>query len=285
MIKYARLDGVLVASTPSTHFQVWSDTTAEGIPTFVEKPLLLSSQLGCLPVGGESRVMIDFNRRFWPAYGRVRDLVQQGALGTPVHLKFALHLDVLRWSHITRHRLDVEEGGLLHDLGCHAIDIALEVIGEEPSHITAVTSSRRWKDDHIQLCLDFPNGSSATCNLAYGDRTHESLVVHGPEIIVRLAEPNKMLHVEPMGGPRNSLAAWLLDNAAIGYRAFSRSQSMGQASIRGALTAFIHAIRAGLPFVPGFEDGIRNACWVAAAERSATSGSISRVEANSRSRD
>jgi predicted dehydrogenase len=279
MLKHARIDGVLVASPPSTHLQIWSDTTAEGLPTFVEKPLVLSSQLASLVVRGESRVMIDFNRRFWPAYVRVRDLVRQGVLGTPVHLDFALHLDVLRWSGVTRHRLDVQEGGVLHDLGCHAIDLALEVIGEEPNNIKAVTSSRRWRDDQLQLSLEFPSGSSATCDLAYCDRTRERLVVRGPENTVRLAEPNKMLHVEPKGGPRNSLVAWSLDAAAIGYRAFSRSQSMGQASIRGALAAFIHSLRAGLPFVPGFQDGIRNARWVAAVARS-TSGSISQGEAN-----
>ena len=282
MLENTKIDGVLVASPPSTHLQVWSDTTTQGLPTFVEKPLVLSSQLARLAVRGESRVMINFNRRFWPTYGRVRDLVRQGVLGTPVHLEFTLHLDVLRWSRVTRHRLDVKEGGLLHDLGCHAIDLALDVIGEEPNSINAVASSTRWRDDQFQLRLDFPSGSSAACDLAYGDRTREWLVVRGPENTVRLADPNKMLHLEPECKPRNSLVAWSLDAAAIGYRAFRWSQSMGQSSIRGALAAFIHSLRADLPFAPGFEDGIRNARWLAAAARPSGSGSIPEGESRGR---
>jgi predicted dehydrogenase len=283
MLKKARVDGVLVTSPPSTHLQVWSDTTAEGLPTFVEKPLVLSSQLAHLVIRSESRVMINFNRRFWPTYGRVRDLVRLGILGTPVHLEFALHLDVLQWCRVTRHRLEGKEGGLLHDLGCHAIDLALDVIGEEPNGITAVASSRRWQDDQFQLRLDFPSGSSAACDLAYGDRTRESLVVRGPKKTVSLADPNKCLHIVTECESRNSLLAWSLDTAAIGYRAFSRSHSMGQASIRVSLAAFIHSLRTGLPFAPGFEDGIRNARWVAAAARSSrTAASRKGDNANAR---
>ncbi|MGH7894171.1 MAG: Gfo/Idh/MocA family protein [Candidatus Binatia bacterium] len=274
MLERAGIDGLLVASPPSTHLEVWSDAIADGLPTFVEKPLVLSSQLARLPLRGEPRLMIDFNRRFWPTYGRVRDLVRRGVLGTPVNLEFSLHLDVLRWSGVTRHRFDAQEGGLLHDLGCHAIDLALEVIGEEPDGIVAVTSSRRWADDQLRLHLSFPSGSSAACDLSYGDRTREWLVVRGPERTARLREPNKALHVELTGTPRNPLVAWSLDAVALGYRALRRSQSIGQASIRGALAAFIHSLRTGSPFAPGFADGVRNARWVAAAARSAASGGL-----------
>jgi predicted dehydrogenase len=212
--------------------------------------------------------MVDFNRRFWPAYGRVRDLVRQGVLGAPVHLEFALHLDVVRWSGVTRHRLDLDEGGLLHDLGGHAIDLALEMIGQEPNHVTATTSSRQRRDDQLRLRLDFPDGSSATCDLGYGDRTREWLVVRGPEKTARLPEPNKALHVYPLSAPRGPLVRWSLDAAALAYRALRRSQSMGQASIRRALSAFIHSLQTNSPFSPGFADGLRNTRWLAAAARS-----------------
>jgi predicted dehydrogenase len=274
MLGMAEIDGVLVASPPSTHLEVWSDAVANGLPAFVEKPLVLSSQLAQLALRNEPRLMIDFNRQFWPTYGRIADLVQRGVLGSPVHLEFGLHLDVLRWSRVTRHRLEANEGGLLHDLGSHALDLAREVIGEEPDAIVAVASTQRWKDDRIRVRLTFPSGSSATCDLAYGDRTREWLVVRGPEHSARLTEPNKTLHVESKAAPRSPLVAWSLDAVALAYRALRRSQSIGQASIRGALAAFIHSLRTGSSFTPGFEEGVRNARWVAAAVRSAASGGI-----------
>jgi predicted dehydrogenase len=272
MLEHAEIDAVLVASPPSTHLEVWSDAIAKGLPAFVEKPLLLSSQLERLSFTEEPRVMIDFNRRFWPAYGRVRDLVRLGMLGTPVDLEFAFHLDVLRWSQVTRHRLDAGEGGLLHDLGCHAIDLALDIIGEEPDGISAVSSNGPSTDGRYRLRLEFPGGSSATCDLAYGRRTRERLLARGPETMARFSDPNMALHVEALDAPRNPLVRWSLDAAALGYRACRRSQSIGRASIRRALAAFIDSLRTASPFNPGFKDAIRNARWVAAAEHSAACG-------------
>ena len=269
LLERGDLDGLLVASPPSTHLDIWRDAAARSLSTFVEKPLVLSSQLGALDgVRDRGAIMVDFNRRFWPTYGRVRDLVREGVLGTPVHLEFLLHLDVLGWSTVTRHRLDPGEGGLLHDLGCHAIDLAVHVIGEEPTGVSADATGPRGASDHLHVRLGFPAGSTATCDIAYGARTREWLVVRGPKATARLAEPNLALHVEPTGGRASRLVAWSRDAAALGYRAVFRSQSIGRASIRGALAAFVHGLRTQTPFSPGFEDGARNARLVAAAGRS-----------------
>jgi predicted dehydrogenase len=272
MLERGAIDALLVASPPATHLDVWRDALARGLPAFVEKPLLLSGQLPHLAVVEAPRVMVDFNRRFWPTYRQVRNLVQRGVLGSPVDLDFILQLDVGRWCSVTRHRLDAQQGGLLHDLGSHAIDLALEVIGEEPESVVAVASSHRWPDDQVRLRLTFPGGSSATCRLGYGNRTRERLVVHGPAKTAWLVEPNTALHVSAAGPPDNRLVAWALDAATLGYRFLRRPQSMGQASIRGALAAFVHSLRTGSPFAPGFADGLRNARWLGAAAQSAAAG-------------
>ncbi|MCI0417356.1 Gfo/Idh/MocA family oxidoreductase [bacterium] len=129
MLDRSSIHGVLVATPPSAHFEIWTDTIGRGIPVFVEKPLLLSSQIASIDaVREELRLMIDFNRRFWPNYIRAQQLLRDQAIGSPVELEFCLHLDVLGWSKITMHRLNPMEGGVLHDLGCHAIDLATELI-------------------------------------------------------------------------------------------------------------------------------------------------------------
>ena len=277
MLDAMRLDGVLVVSPPSTHLEIWTATTGHGIPTFVEKPLVLSSQLSRLETQAQNpRVMIDFNRRFWPTYNRARDLLRQGVLGMPVRFEFTLHLNVPRWSSVTRHRLDPNEGGVLQDLGCHAIDLAIQIIGEEPDTVAAVTTTQQWTGDRLELRLVFPSGSSANCDLAYGDRTRERLVVCGPQGRLRLEEPNMALHVEQEGARQLPVVAWLRDGAQLGYRGLRRSQSMGQASIRNALAAFLYCLKSSAPFAPGYVDGVRNAMWVAAAERSTASAGRSR---------
>ena len=272
MFERADLDGVLIASPPSTHLEVWSDALARRLAVFVEKPLLLADQLERLPAGIEPRLMIDFNRRFWPAYARVRELIRAGAFGRPVHLDFGLHLDVLRWSRVTRHRLDASEGGVLHDLGSHAIDLALELIREEPEGVTAEVCKGDSAEDRLQLRLSFPSGSSASCDIAYGVRTREWLNVDGPEKTARLADPNMALHIGRPGAARPQLLTWSIDAISLGYRACRRSRSMARASIGTALAAFAHAVRTNTAFVPGFGDGLRNVRWLAAACRSATAG-------------
>lgn len=272
MLERSRLHGVLVATPPSAHLEIWKDTTSYGIPAFVEKPLLLASQISSADdIQGEPRIMIDFNRRFWPNYIRVQQLIKDEAIGTPVQLQFGLHLDVLGWSKVTMHRLNPGEGGVLHDLGCHAIDLATELIGQQPNSVEAFASTGEWTNDQLQLRLAFEGGSSAVCDLVYGKRTREWLTVRGPKGIIRLAEPNMALHLDKNGVSQNRATAFLIDIFTLGYRAFKRSESMGRASIRAALKAFIDSLRTGDPFTPGFNDGFRNALWVAAAGRSAAS--------------
>ena len=120
MLERSRLDAVLVASPPSTHLPIWRDAARRGLAVFLEKPVVLSSQISEIErVNPLPRLMLDFNRRFWPTYQRVGGLLRSGALGNPVEVDFRLHTDVLSWSTVTRHRLAPEEGGILHDLGGH----------------------------------------------------------------------------------------------------------------------------------------------------------------------
>jgi predicted dehydrogenase len=273
MVASTALDGVLVASPPSTHLDLWRAATARGIAAFVEKPLILASEIDALD-GRESdrRVMVDFNRRFWPPYLRLGALVRDGSLGRPVEIEFSLVLDVMGWSQVTRHRLDDREGGLLHDLGCHAIDLATELVGEAPAAIAADVSSRRSPGDHVRLRLQFAGGGSAVCELGYDVRTRERLLVRGPLATAWFVEPNAALHVEPAGTRSSRVAGLLRDAAHLGYRGLRRSQSIGRASVRGALAAFTAALRDGRPFSPGLDDGVRNARVVGAALRSAAHG-------------
>jgi myo-inositol 2-dehydrogenase / D-chiro-inositol 1-dehydrogenase len=267
MLDRVALDAVLVASSPSTHLGIWTEAIGRGLPAFVEKPLALSSQLSSLPLEQvEPPIMIDFNRRFWPTYNRARDLVRLGALGAPVHLEFGLHIDVRPWSSVTKHRLDASEGGVLHDLGGHAVDLATQIVGGEPDSIAARSAA-----DRIELQLDFAAGSSARCDVGYSDRTREWLHVRGPQGSVRLAEPNMVLHAGTGGFLRNRVMAPLVDAAALGYRGLLRSQSIGRATIRAALASFAASVRTGTAFTPGFADGLRNALWVEAAARSLAS--------------
>jgi predicted dehydrogenase len=216
--------------------------------------------------------MLDFNRRFWPTYRRIGELIQRGVLGRPVEVDFLLHTDVLSWSTVTRHRFSSDEGGILHDLGGHAIDLAAILLGEEPETVTARISDARRSGDQLLLELAFADGSAARCDLAWGDRTRERLAVAGPRGRLSLADPNMAIRLARNGthGPR--IADDLRDLAIFGYRVLRRDRTMSRFSIRSALAAFVRSISDGKPFSPGFEDAVRNVRWLEAAARSAAEG-------------
>ena len=271
----AKLDGLLVASPPSTHLEIWRDASARGVAVFMEKPFVLSGQLGSIERReSDARLMLDFNRRFWPPYRRIADLVRGGELGTPVEVEYLLSTDVLSWSTVTRHRLSPEEGGILHDLGGHAIDLAGDVLGEEPESVAASASSREWEGDSLRLELAFANGSAAHCRLRYSASTCERLSVRGPRGRLSLRDPNMAIHLQRRGARGPRAAARIRDAAVFAYRALRRDRTMTRFTIRKALGSFVHALAAGDPFSPGFDEAVRNVRWLDAAARSVADGGL-----------
>jgi len=269
MLERAALDGLLVASPPSTHLAVWEDGARRGLAVFMEKPFVLSDDLDRLPRPATApRLMLDLNRRFWPPYRRIGELVAAGALGTPVAIDYRLHTDPDVWSAVTRHRFVSGEGGVLHDLGSLAIDLALQLMGSEPERVAADARTVRWAGDHVQLRLEFRDGSSVSCDLAYDRPPCERLVARGPAGGVLLADPNMALH-HLRNGARRGLLGGCADAVAFGYRALRPARRMARASIRDALDAFVRAGRGTSPFAPGFEDAVRNARLIAVAARAA----------------
>jgi predicted dehydrogenase len=264
----ARLDGVLIASPPSTHLAAWRAARAAGIAVFMEKPLVLSAQLASLDASDvDPRLMIDFNRRFWPPYARARSLVSAGFGGRPATLRFQLHLDVLGWSTVTRHRLAASEGGVIHDLGSHAIDLATWILDEQPEHLAAAATSTSATHERVRLELRFPSGAVAHADLAYGERTRERLTIEGPAGRIRLAEPNLALHVERAGAKPSALVEHGRDAAVLAYRALRPSARAGRGSIGAALSAFTQAMAGERAFDPGVADALANARLVADAVR------------------
>ena len=277
LLDRAKLDGLLVASPPSTHLAIWDEASARGVAVFMEKPFVLAGQLGSVerrPPG--ARLMLDLNRRFWPPYRQIAELVRGGALGKPVEVEYLLSTDVASWSTVTQHRLSPEEGGILHDLGGHAIDLAADLLGEEPEAVTAAASGRDAEGDHLRLDLAFRDGSAVHCRLAYSSSTCERLTVRGPRARLSLRDPNMSIEVQRKGTRVPRVAARLRDFAVYGYRALARDRTMTRFTIRTALESFLRALASGEPFSPGFDDAVENVRWIDAASRSAADGSLAK---------
>lgn len=262
-------DAILVASPPSTHLQIWNAASRAAVPVFMEKPFVLNGELARAESSPNARrlMMIDFDRRFWPVYVRLRELVRGGAIGAPQCAQFWLHIDLRAWCTVTSHRLSPREGGALYDLGSQILDLVSYVFDADPRSIEAETSSRRWDADHVRLDLGFSSGLRVRCDLAYSDRNREGVAIWGHRGRVRLNDPNMAVHLDRGISPAPAPLARGKDLLLLAYRAIRRNQSMGRYSVRAALAAFLRAVRLGDEFSPGFEDAAKNTMWLEAASR------------------
>lgn len=259
-----RPDAVVVATPPSTHLALWNTLADRGIPVLMEKPFLLRGELARAARGAnvEALLMIDFNRRFWPPYVKLAELVRQGAIGALETVEIGLHVDVTPWCRVTAHRLAAGEGGVLYDLGSQALDLACTVAGSEPTRLIAHGSSRRWTYDHIRLDAELANGARVRCDLAYETPTFERVDAVGGAGRLTLADPNMRLHLNPPRGAVARARRRVGDVATLGYYGLRRAHSMARASIATALDRFVAAAASGAPFSPGFADAARNAAWL-----------------------
>jgi predicted dehydrogenase len=264
-----RLDGLIVASPPSTHLAMWNMAAHAGLPVLLEKPFALRGELAQAASGNRERrlLMLDLNRRFWPPYRRIRESAGGGLLGELDSVDIRLHVDVRPWCLVTSHRLQTGEGGVLYDLGSQAIDLVRWLTGMEPQNVSASSESRQWENDHVLVELGFEGGLRARCDLAYSERAFERVTVEGRRGSMRLLDPNMAIHWggRGEGNKRRSPLGCARDLATLCYRGLRRSRSMVRYTVAAALVAFTDSIRRGVPFSPGFEDAAANATWLDAA--------------------
>lgn len=264
-----RLDGVMIASRPSTHLSFWNLAAGAGLPVFLEKPFVLRGELDQAASGPHQRrlLMLDLNRRHWPPYRQIRDWVRAGVVGDLEDLEIHLHVDIRPWCSVTSHRLERAEGGVLYDLGSQAVDLACWIIGMEPQQVSAWSESHRWDNDHVLIDLNFATGVQAHCDLAYTERSHEQVVIKGRHGVIQLHDPNMSVHLRATGNTGRSVLGCVRDIAVLGYRGVRRSHSMMRYTVTAALAAFTRSISGALPFSPGFDDALANSTVLDAAAR------------------
>lgn len=262
-------DAVLVASPPSSHLEIWLEAAERELPVFMEKPFPMAAELERIDPTDRAwqNLMIDFNRRFWPSYRDLSRQLASGSVGRVSQALFTLHIDSSAWASVSDHRADPGEGGVLHDLGSHALDLVLTTFGEQPSEILAKRSNHGTPRERVELELAFESGLVVGCDLAYG-RNREQVLIRGEGGSLRLENPNGRVWLERR---RSRLGEWsraCVDLALLGYRGAFRGRSMLRYSVSASIRSFLRAVVGNAAFQPDFSDAYRVALWMAAAARS-----------------
>ena len=163
------VDAVYVATVQSRHMEDTLMFLEAGKHVLCEKPFALNEAQG--------RRMIDTARangvfvmealwsRFLPAYVKIRELVAEGAIGTPNYVE--AEFGFIREFDPTHRLFDLAQGGgSLLDLGIYPIHLAQMVLGE-PDRVRAVGHlGASGVDECTAAVLGFPSGGVAVVKSA-----------------------------------------------------------------------------------------------------------------------
>lgn len=137
-------DGVVVASPTSCHADHARAALATGAAVLVEKPLARS----CAELDGllDPRVTVGYNLRFHPPVARLRELVQGGVVGSPVHVRLWFGSHLADWRPHVDYRTTYSArselgGGILLDAS-HELDLLVWIFGPQWAVAAAVLDHR-----------------------------------------------------------------------------------------------------------------------------------------------
>ncbi|HEX2117438.1 MAG TPA: Gfo/Idh/MocA family oxidoreductase [Alphaproteobacteria bacterium] len=160
----AGIDLAIVASPAGFHAAQTIELLGRGMHVLCEKPMARSAA-ECDPMIEAARaadrlLAIGHFKRFFPATRQIKELVEKQAFGRMLSFEF---FDGGRfgWPAQSRTLFDREAGGggVLIDIGVHALDLALWWFGE-PSEVACADDAMGGVEANVAVTLAYPNGAT-----------------------------------------------------------------------------------------------------------------------------
>ncbi len=169
LLEMDEIDLVLIGIPNDVHCRATVDAAAAGKHVILEKPMCLNlaeaDQMISTCKQAKVKLMYAEELCFAPKYVRLKQLLDGGALGTPVLLKQSEKHDGPHAPHFWD--VDRAGGGVAMDMGCHAIEFFRWMLGRPAiksvyAHMgTHVHKDKTRGEDNAILILEFANGVTA----------------------------------------------------------------------------------------------------------------------------
>ncbi|MBN9015835.1 MAG: Gfo/Idh/MocA family oxidoreductase [Rhizobiales bacterium] len=259
------VDGVILATPHRLHEEQCLAVLAAGKELFCEKPLTMTA-------AGATRVLdacaragkvlgVGHERRYEPAYEMMKQLLDDGTLGTPLLFEANISHDLFRSIDPANWRLDPRHApaGMMTATGIHQTDLCVALLGP-PVEVRAQTASLVFAPpatDFVSAALAFRSGARANITLLssvpyygrttlFGDRAwvevvSEGNVDQGKPTIVTLCRgtgrPREVTVFEPTDTVTANFEAWA--DAVTGRRPyrFTPDELLGNIQIFEAIVA------------------------------------------------
>jgi scyllo-inositol 2-dehydrogenase (NADP+) len=177
---------LVVVNTPNaTHFEYAKKALLAGKHVIVEKPFTVTlkeaEELVALSSKGKSKLSVYHNRRWDSDFKTVKKVLESGVLGEIIDVEF--HFD--RYKKVLSPKIHKElpapGAGVLHDLGSHLIDSALQLFGAPNAVFGDLRKVRPVTkiDDHMDVILFYPNMRIRLKSGYLAKEPVPSFIIHG----------------------------------------------------------------------------------------------------------
>ena len=260
------IDGILVATSNAARRRLIEEAAAAGKHVFVDKPMALSTEgaRACVEAADQARVVLQvgFQRRRHPAHRKMRQMIDEGAIGD---------IQMLEANHSLPNRIpegawrwDEEQSplGSLTSLGIHQIENFHYLAGPI---VRVGAFSRQGRsvsiDEATAMVFEFESGAVGTLLSSFFTPWHISLAVHGTEGAGFADRDGNELYVQKRG--ENELTRVELEPVD---------------AVSDQLVEFGECVTTGRRPEVGGTEGFAVVAVLDAAKRSVESGKIETVE-------
>lgn len=245
LLRSGQVDAVVVCAPSALHAPLALAALEAGKHLYLEKPLAVDREGAERAAAAASRAIvvsaIGFNRRFHPAFLRLRRSLTEGGAGELRELRTRFCEPVAGSLPDWKRRRE-SGGGALLDLASHHVDLVRFVAGEEVELESASIRSIASEHDEAELVLRLASGARAVVEVSF----------HGARAdVVEARCAARTLRADRHAGLR------------------SRLRPGWDPSYRTSLRAFVDRAHGSSFPVPTLEDGLRSLEVVLAAEGAA----------------
>lgn len=165
MIEAVEMDGVIIASPHTTHYEQIVTCLDAGLHVLVEKPMVCSVAHAKDVIRRSQRkqriLMISYQRHFFPAFRYARKLVAEGKIGKVTYIAALQGQEWLKGTRGSwRQQPELSGGGQLNDSASHLLDIILWVSDLQPETVYARIDNRGAPVDvNSGLTVSFKGGA------------------------------------------------------------------------------------------------------------------------------
>lgn len=206
MLKQEALDGVVVQSPHTVHYEQIRVSLDRGLHVLSEKPMTctIKHAKALIAKAREQKriLMISYQRHFDPMFRYMREQIAKGAIG---EVQFVQAIQCQEWVRLTRNtwrqRLALSGGGQLNDSGSHLVDIVMWVTGMKVKEVYARCVNFDVEVDiNSSLTMKFENGALGSMSvIGNAPGWYEDHSIVGSKGALYLRQGVGLIHQDALG--------------------------------------------------------------------------------------